>query len=696
MNVVPSLPSSSESDVKIGRDAGWILTFHQEDRGGVAHDPLLELSRDDYYADIQATLPSGLEGGLYTFVLEGVTDKHYGIIAQNSDTSPSVVRLFLYYRDLEAPDLGILTNVLGADFLSSGSSKWEKHFPKDLVAELSIVSVTRRVGARNYEAVVTARERVFEAVSGRRPCGDQPVDATRLEPAIKELMRRAWRFPNDGVIPHVFHRPSSPTFQDDSATRPVPARQPILTALIDLAARMERETGLYGRGMLLIRDGTLHFGPRLIPLEGERKAKPLTISSGLIEPVALPPEPVDPNWDPCAKGAKPRQEMRRVFRLTLRGRPDLKPGDLVVFDPPPEDDVNTKPPLGGALGALGDLGAAIGAAFGSSDMKSPLQLYVRSVEHRLARTAGFQTTLVGVEVQGDPQGLQFSFWDKRVAADVPGTTPERAPQEASAEVQTAKAITSFLDRAVRALGSTEVGEVRAFLPRDDGTKPGQTETVWRGLEGTATANPSRVVDIKRPTEAKADGVPYLTPFAWGKCGLILPRYPGMRVALAHRHFDLNDPIEVGALWQTGHAPAEAKPGDWWLILPADNPSTGNAPGDKQSGAPQDYSGAVTQDLTDASGNRLVEAGTMAVRVGVDSLKSLGGGQVRPALADANDAAGKSPTVFVIENTRTSTRILIRDDGSIAIEGPNIEITARTKLTITAPTVEVNCDSMEVK
>ncbi|MEK8105538.1 hypothetical protein NKG94_11055 [Micromonospora sp. M12] len=52
---------------------------------------------------------------------------------------------------------------------------------------------------------------------------------------------------------------------------------------------------------------------------------------------------------------------------------------------------------------------------------------------------------------------------------------------------------------------------------------------------------------------------YLTPFAWGGCGLILPRYPGTRVALAYRNGAPDDPVEVGALWPTGHAPV-SQPG----------------------------------------------------------------------------------------------------------------------------------------
>ena len=64
-----------------------------------------------------------------------------------------------------------------------------------------------------------------------------------------------------------------------------------------------------------------------------------------------------------------------------------------------------------------------------------------------------------------------------------------------------------------------------------------------------------------------NAAPYASPFAWGKFGLVLPRYPGMRVLLAHRNGDDDDLVDIGALWERGNAPA-SNPGDYWLILPA--------------------------------------------------------------------------------------------------------------------------------
>jgi hypothetical protein len=686
----------TDSEYKIGRDAGWILTFHQEIRDGVANDPILELSRDDYYGDIQASLPTGLEGGLYTFTLEGVTDKHYATIAQTSPDAPSVVRLFLYYRDLEAPDLGIATSLLGSDFLSTGASKWEKH-QKDLVAELRIVSVTRRAGSRKYEATITARERVYDAAAKKRPCGE-PIDAKEIQPAVKELMRRAALFPDDSTIPLKFYdlrkrtTPAPPVPTEEDGERFIDAKQPILGALNQLAERMETESGLFGRGMLLIRDGTLHVGPRPIPLiDSSPPARPLTLANGLIESNALEPEPVDPNWDACDPASKQPQEMRAVHRLILRGRPDLKPGDLIVFDAPKEDVSSTKPALGGAFGALGDVVssavASVGSLIGSQSMDNPVKLYLRSVEHKLSRTAGFLTTAIGIEIKGDGKNPD-DMWDYHSYIDTAGVKP--TVKQASPELQAGKSISAFFERALQKLAGPEIAEVRDVRPKNDGAKPGQTELIWRGLTpGFVGANNSRNADIQRPTNSAAESVPYATPFAWGKCGLVLPRYPGMRVVVAHRDFKTDDPVDIGATWQTGHQPVEAQLGDWWLILPAESP-TGNAPTKDQAGAPNDYVGKVSHDLIDQAGNRVIAVGAFAIRVGDAALGDLAGNDpLRPKPADSGIA-------LLIEHPTKNVRIAITNDGDIKISGGNIEINASSRLKITAKTVEVNCHSMEVK
>jgi hypothetical protein len=666
-----SISGASSSGVRIGRDAGWLLTFHRETRDGIDETPACELSRDDYYAEIHATLPAGAEGGSYTFVVEGLSDDHYASIRTTGDSPPGVVRLYLYYRDLELPDLGIATNVLGSDFINAGASnsKAAKH-EADRIATLRVQSVTRKAGARRYETTITARELIFDLIQGRRPCGDTPIDALQAEPAVAELMRRAWRFP-DASVPFKYYAPTPRTNPAPPAPADQPehdyldARQSILAGLQHIAGSLELGSNRYGRGMLLIRDGTLHVGQRPVPLSGKDPVA-VTVSNGLLEVESLGVVDIDPHWEPCAHDQKP-SPTRRQFRLTLRGRPDLKPGDVVTFDAPAGDESKTKGPLGGALGALGDLGAAvvdgIASIAGGNEMKSPVQLYVSSVEHRLGRASGFLTTLTGVQIGEKSAPEPDDAWDAQTPAPE-GRTTGAAPPEARGTVaaEAADAVVTLFRREASTLASTDVGEVRSFREKSVGAQPGQVSEVFRGLVALGGPNLSRRADIKRPSDAPSTGVPYLTPFAWGRCGLILPRYPGMRVALTHRAFDAADAIDLGALWQTGHAPEGAHAGDWWLSLPADA-AAGNAPDAAQSGPPSDYAGAATHDLIDSGGQRIIEVGALVVRLGHSKLTPAG---TRPDDPPTN-------TAVTITHATSGAHITIKDNGTVVIKGAQINL-----------------------
>lgn len=672
---------------KIGRDAGWILAFHRITRTGVAEDDPVEFSRDNYYAEITAALPGGLEGGNYTFVIEGLTDSDYRKIALAAENAPRVLDLYLYYRDLELPDAGILSNVLGSDFINAGSagnSKISKH-AADKVARLWVQSVTRKAGSRKYETTITARELVFDLVQTKRACGS-PIDARDAQAAVSELMRRAWPYP-EGSVPFEFVAPTprtsltAPTAtSDDSTEDHLDGRLTILDGLQRIAGTLEHNANRHGRGMLLVRNGTLHVGQRTIPLDpANPSAKMLNVSQGLLEIEALGSQTYDPNWVACDHEGE-AQPSRHLYRLTLRGRPDLKPGDLVVFDAPPEDASDTNGPLGGVFGALGDLAASVvegvGSLLGNDGMANPVQLYVSSVEHRLGRTSGFVTTITGVQVGAQNQPTADEIWDAHTPTPAPPERSTTTGPRGTIEEEAADAVVRLIRREAGRLSSTDIAEIREFVPASSGAEPPQTSTVFRGLVPITPPGQSRRADIKRPSDAVRAGVPYLTPFAWGPCGLVLPRYPGMRVAVTHRAFDSNDPIDIGALWQTGHVPTNADAGDWWLIMPAEF-MNGNAPAENQSGAPTDYDGTVTHDLIDPSGNRIIEVGSFVIRVGTSTLGRAG---QRPAAGDAD--------AITIEQTNGNARIQIKDDGSILIEGASIDIHSRGELKLRGTTVNV--------
>jgi hypothetical protein len=155
---------------------------------------------------------------------------------------------------------------------------------------------------------------------------------------------------------------------------------------------------------------------------------------------------------------------------------------------------------------------------------------------------------------------------------------------------------------------------------------------------------------------------YTTPFAWGKCGLVLPRYPGTRVFVAYRNGLRNDPVEIGALWESGHGP-DSQAGDWWLILPVGIPENERAT-IAEDKTPQEHTGKVSQDLIDADGNRVIEVGELTVRVGRDKLKKAG---ERPARGQADSVT--------IEHSGGGASITIDQNGKISIKGKNIELDA---------------------
>jgi hypothetical protein len=152
------------------------------------------------------------------------------------------------------------------------------------------------------------------------------------------------------------------------------------------------------------------------------------------------------------------------------------------------------------------------------------------------------------------------------------------------------------------------------------------------------------------------------------------------VAVAHRLGSADDPIVAGAFWPAGDAPTTSQVGDWWLILPSAVPATGQQPlADANTTAPTAYTGNATDDLTDATGNRIIEVGELTIRVGSAALQSAG---TRPARATDQQSV-------TIEHADGGSKIVMESGGKIRIEtGGDLEIkAANVKFTVTG-TVDV--------
>lgn len=650
---LPALPTARE-EPRLGRDAGWALAFFSDDGAELPAEPLLLVGSASRHAEIHAALPDGLAGGRYQLVIEGLSDGEYAEL-KGAAAGELAARLYLGWRDAnEGFFAHLATGLAGVGDLTHPDA--ELVHEDNLIAELRVTRLSRRAGRRRYEVVVEARERVFDTLVRHRldtPRPTQPPLGAAVE-LVRSLGMEPVSHPTE-TLPAEAPPERSAAEQAQRLER----GRTFLDALQELERAMAAASGLAGRGLALIRDGTLHLGKRPLPLGGADT--PVTAEGGLLAVEQEGRVRADPTA--AAPDASPP---RRRFRVTLLGRADLKPGEVIRVSLPPEEDGDTTPAWSGLLGEVaaevagGDL---LGGASGGEEMR----LYLVGVEHRLGRTSGFATRVSGLELHPGEDG-----WD-RPSASHEGHEAHEANAD-SAEERAARAIRSQAERAARERRFPEVGEVRAASGEGD-DPPAQTLTVWRGLAPPdGRPNGAARLPVARPSPLPAAGVAYLTPFAWGRCGLVVPHYFGSRVLLAHRNGDRGDPVVLGALWASGEAPA-SQPGDWWLSLPVGAAGAWAAGNDEA--VPEAHTGPVAQDLIDKDGNRVIEVGELTVRVRREGLKNAG---ERPERGDAD--------TITIEHADGNARIAIAADGSVRISGSSIELSTGGELKLSADRVRV--------
>ena len=643
-----------------GIDARWVLSFQREDATGALTGDAYDVSSDHYTGEIQATLPTGLEAGTYRFTIRGLTDADYAKI-NLAAAQRERVTLFLYWGDggSSNPLLGYAQNLLGI----GGASQPSAQLPAVAkVAVLAVTGVKRSAGDVTYDVEVTARERAYDVLARTVVCGET-ITASAYADLIAGLAGRVGLVSGTDYVYHaVDHEPTH-----RSAVRTGVAALSLLQAM---GPRLEDAcTQKHGRGMYLQRNGVVHIGPRPIPVGG---GDPVTIDEpgGLIEIEQTARVPIDPNFQACsgaATSSTTAAPTRRQFKLTCRGRPDIKPGDLVRFTPQDEDSANTQG--AGLVGAVIDVAASLGAPVAAGG--TPVVAYVESVQHTLSRAKGFGTIITGSEIADPSQP-----WDQHTTIAPGARRPPAAVTAATPEARVADSITGLVRRLVGESTGPEVGEVRAVSASGDDA---QTLTVWRGLaaaENDGAAGQARRLDVERPSRSKQEAVPYLTPFAWGPCGLVLPCYPGTRMLLEDRNGIADDPVALGALWQTGHTPANAQAGDWWLSLPVGVDQRDSV---DDSWTPSDFGGDATNDLIDGDGARAIEAKTLSIDTG--DLQSAGH---RPDPIDS----GVALRLRLGQGGNTAS-IVLKTDGSIEIEASaGISIKTDGDLKLNAANVKV--------
>jgi hypothetical protein len=642
--------------LRTGNLSGWALVFDVLPPDAPPSDappspttprPIVIDSSQYDAASIEITLESGI-GGTARIALEGLTDSVYASIGQHAATQRRLLRIHLYWRDTNQTAEAYLANLSGLGTLSASP----RPSPESLVGLYFVDRVSRRAGARLVQTEIVCTDLIAYRLS-------QPMrtalNATGLANAVTTLAQAA----RVGIQTHAL--PTTPTPGDKYSFSPPST---YANAAERLGQTVAEQVNAHGLGMLLIRDGVLHLGKRRVPLAvgagAAPEAKKLTPAAGLIaaEPTSSGERSSEGSW-----GAP------TGYRLTLKGRADLKPGDVVIFDPPASDVPTARVGLD-TLGALGQLAGAFTQA--ATNLPEGLgagavSLYVQSIRHQLGRTSGFSTELAGILladpknqpwVQRDPTGAGINAATERPLSADPAATARR-----------------LLGGAANSTTVVEVGEVRRFTPAGSGDPPGGTTTVWRGLvEGDRRPRAADRLAPRRSQPAELPGVPQATPFAWGPCGLILPRYPGTRVVLAHRGGDPQDPIDVGALRDRGQVPSGAKMGDWWLILPAWD---GDPPQSVAENVEPPKVRKASDDLIDAQGNRVIEVGELTIRVGSQALDAAGD---RPARAADQGSV-------TIEHTG-GAKVVLLQDGTVRIEGKSVEIRATENISLEAANVDV--------
>jgi hypothetical protein len=667
-----SLPVSLKAPAatSVGNAAGWALAFFEEETSGDVPTgklgkPIGRFSREGYYAEIEATLPGDLTGGLYKFTIEGLSDEDHRKIQGGSRKLRALptmaVKLYLYWRDANASVAGYLASVGGlTDLVSGGGLVGAGSTPPEgeplssvLVAVLSVTSVDRQAGPRRYQTVIEATERAFAFLDRQLAVAGTAADRTK---AAEEILKTA------GIDNTIWPAPpkasSGPAAGGGSG---VPTAAKALTwkkgetmaqVLVRIAKDLEAQTNKQGRGQLLIRKGALNVGVRKIPLEG--KPTPLDLGGGLVEAKLLRKVLRDPNFDSSSNKPAPT---RNEYQLTLKGRGDLKPGDIVSFEPPPASvDASVTGTVVGVLsGALGG-GSLVASLTGGGKTVSA---YVSSVRHRLGRRVGFSTVVTCLGLVDDAD----DGWDEYSPGGSSDNSGDPGSQDPAAHpaLDAARTLKSSVKDATAQLSTAEVGEVRATYPTKTADADAQTTKVWRGLTAPdGNSLQATRQEIQRETPEAVNGVPYLTPFAWGKCGLILPRYPGTRVVMVHRNGQAGDPVDVGATWAAGTASTKAQAGDWWLALPTEAPHPQSL-GDTDK--PDEYTGNASNDLIDAKGNRTIEVAGLTIRVGAAALKGAGERPRAPADSEA----------LTIEHGDEQSKIVLKKGGAIEIHAKEITL-----------------------
>ena len=196
--------------------------------------------------------------------------------------------------------------------------------------------------------------------------------------------------------------------------------------------------------------------------------------------------------------------------------------------------------------------------------------------------------------------------------------------------------------------AVDVGKIESYNPGSGSAAEKHRATLHAGQKFAATeTQPSIRSDVEVDTNKLAKNRPIVSPFAWHKCGLVVPVYPGMKAVLSHNLALASDAMVSGFLWSETPAiePPANQAGDWWLCLPIGISGT-DTPSDSTKAA---------NDLIGSSGKRVIEVRALTIKVG-DQMGTVG---VRPTEGTDDE--------LVIEH-KSGTTVKIDANGAVTITG----------------------------
>jgi|GEM_PF-1409737 len=308
------------------------------------------------------------------------------------------------------------------------------------------------------------------------------------------------------------------------------------------------------------------------------------------------------------------------FKFTALGDPTLRPGQTVIVK-----NIKDYP-----------------------SSASP-EFRIRQVEHQFSTSTGY--ACVGSATERLANGASAREIDSAI---------DRSPAAAARDIVDRIGSQGFENPVV------EVVSLKAAA------QPYKADSYYGQPAAGSETQPSINVAVRQQDDNVYTGKPIASPFAWRKCGLVTPVYPGMKALLVHNRALASDGVIAGYLWskQPDFPPPPNEAGDWWLCLPIDFDATQ---------PPTDETKAVN-DLTASNGCRVIELKGLKITVGADGLKKIG---KRPPPGDADVCTIAHASGPVVTLKKGEIDVQINADGS----GPKLTVTS-SGITLTDGTLNV--------